>query len=82
MTLRVFLILAVAALSFSVAQSAPAADKYGALALAPTDWAWWRGPNRDGVAAADQTPPLEWSAKKTFSGKRRCPAVAMARPRS
>ncbi len=25
------------------------------------DWPWWRGPNRDGIAAADQTPPLTWS---------------------
>lgn len=25
------------------------------------DWPWWRGPNRDGIAAADQKPPLKWS---------------------
>lgn len=25
------------------------------------DWPWWRGPNRDGIAAADQDPPLTWS---------------------
>lgn len=32
--------------------------------VAPTDWPWWRGPNRNGVAAADQDPPLKWSAKE------------------
>jgi len=29
--------------------------------FAATDWPWWRGPGRDGIAAADQTPPLTWS---------------------
>lgn len=38
------------------------------LLLAPlvhageSDWPWWRGPTRDGVAPAGQTPPLTWSA--------------------
>ncbi|MDA1055527.1 MAG: PQQ-binding-like beta-propeller repeat protein [Planctomycetota bacterium] len=26
-----------------------------------TDWPWWRGPDRNGIAAADQDPPLTWS---------------------
>ncbi len=26
-----------------------------------TDWPWWRGPSRNGVAADDQNPPLVWS---------------------
>lgn len=25
------------------------------------DWPWWRGPDRNGVAAPDQTPPTEFS---------------------
>ncbi|MFO0906728.1 MAG: PQQ-binding-like beta-propeller repeat protein [Pirellulales bacterium] len=25
------------------------------------DWPWWRGPNRDGVAAPNQKPPTKWS---------------------
>ena len=28
------------------------------------DWPWWRGPGRDGAAAADQEPPLSWSNQK------------------
>ena len=32
--------------------------------VAATDWPWWRGPNRNGIAAADQSPPLEWSDSK------------------
>jgi outer membrane protein assembly factor BamB len=30
-------------------------------AFATTDWPWWRGPNRDGLAAPDQKPPIKWS---------------------
>ena len=36
----------------------PNADRVN---VAATDWPWWRGPNRNGVAPADQTPPLHWS---------------------
>ncbi|MEQ9411079.1 MAG: PQQ-binding-like beta-propeller repeat protein [Fuerstiella sp.] len=25
------------------------------------DWPWWRGPARNGIASADQNPPLTWS---------------------
>lgn len=25
------------------------------------DWPWWRGPQRNGIASAEQKPPLKWS---------------------
>ncbi len=31
------------------------------IAKSDTDWPWWRGYNRDGIASANQTPPLRWS---------------------
>lgn len=31
------------------------------VAFAPTDWPWWRGPQRNGVADPNQQPPLKWS---------------------
>ncbi|NBV22293.1 MAG: serine/threonine protein kinase [Proteobacteria bacterium] len=31
------------------------------ISIAPTDWPWWRGPQRNGVADANQQPPLKWS---------------------
>jgi len=42
------------------ADCAPTAAN-GRMELAPTDWPWWRGPNRDGIAAREQEPPLRWS---------------------
>lgn len=39
------------------------------LAVAATDWAWWRGPTRDGVAHPGQNPPLAWSSEKNVLWK-------------
>lgn len=36
----------------------PAAEEFQ---FGSHDWPWWRGPHRDGIAAADQKPPLQWS---------------------
>jgi len=39
---------------------APAQDA-SKIEFASTDWPWWRGPQRNGIAAPDQSPPLEWN---------------------
>lgn len=39
------------------------------IAVDASDWPWWRGPNRDGVAASDQSPPLHWSSTKNVLWK-------------
>jgi outer membrane protein assembly factor BamB len=44
----------------------PAADR---IDVAPHDWPWWRGLNRDGIAAADQQPPLHWSESQNVIWK-------------
>ena len=31
------------------------------LAVSTTDWPAWRGPTRDGIAASEQNPPVQWS---------------------
>jgi outer membrane protein assembly factor BamB len=36
------------------------------ITVAANDWPWWRGPSRDGVAAAEQKLPLEWSSSKNI----------------
>ena len=37
--------------------------------ISSTDWPWWRGPNRNGIAAANQKLPLEWSQTKNVMWK-------------
>ncbi|WP_298868618.1 PQQ-binding-like beta-propeller repeat protein [uncultured Gimesia sp.] len=34
-----------------------------------TDWPWWRGPQRNGIAIANQNPPLKWSATENILWK-------------
>lgn len=43
------------------------------IVVGATDWPWWRGPSRDGLAAADQTPPQTWSATENVLWKRTIP---------
>ena len=35
--------------------------------VAATDWPWWRGPNHNGIAAADQSPPTTWSESENVA---------------
>lgn len=39
------------------------------IKVASTDWPWWRGLNRNGVADAKQTPPLKWSETENLLWK-------------
>lgn len=50
------------------------------IASAPADWPWWRGPNRNGVAAADQKPPLSWSETENIVWKRPVPGKGHGSP--
>ncbi len=52
----------------------------GPIAVAPTDWPWWRGPNRDGVAAPGQTPPLKWSETENVLWKTPVPGRGHGSP--
>jgi outer membrane protein assembly factor BamB len=38
----------------------PADSRLDAVRVAPNDWPWWRGPQRSGIAPAEQDPPLRW----------------------
>ena len=39
------------------------------ITVSEKDWPWWRGPNHNGVAAADQNPPLVWNDAKNMHFK-------------
>ncbi len=46
---------------FALGQEPPPGGDAEPIHVAATDWPWWRGPHGNGVAAADQDPPLGWS---------------------
>jgi hypothetical protein len=44
------------------------------------DWPWWRGPNRDGTADANQSPPLTWSETEHVVWKAAIPGKGHGSP--
>lgn len=69
-----FLIVAFSALAFSVQV---------ALAASPdlkNDWPWWRGPNSNGIAAAGQNPPTEFSPGKNVIWRTKVPGRGHSSP--
>jgi hypothetical protein len=48
--------------------------------IAPDDWPWWRGPNRNGVAAPDQAPPVKWSDSENVLWKAAVPGRGHGSP--
>ena len=58
-----------------------------ALTLAPSltccgqsDWLVWRGPNRNGIAPSNQSPPVEWDETKNVIWKAKVPGRGHASP--
>ncbi len=47
-----------------VAAAEPLAKIDDGFAFASTDWPWWRGPSRNGTAAADQDAPLQFGEQE------------------
>jgi hypothetical protein len=56
------------------------ADGTNRIDIAPADWPWWRGPNRNGIAARNQTPPLRWSKSKNVLWKSAVPGRGHGSP--
>jgi hypothetical protein len=50
------------------------------IKVAPTDWPWWRGLARNGVADAKQQPPLTWSATENVLWKAPVPGRGHGSP--
>lgn len=70
---RVFCLGLLVALSFSGLLAAAEPSKNSADSLlkgaAASDWPWWRGPSRNGIAVADQLPPVEFDDAKNLLWK-------------
>lgn len=45
-----------------------------------SDWARWRGPSGNGIAAADQKPPVKWSSTENVIWKTKVPGVGHSSP--
>lgn len=45
-----------------------------------TDWPWWRGPERNGIANANQNPPLKWSKTENILWKSPIPGRGYSSP--
>lgn len=61
---RLLLVLALtsmAACAEPIAAPKAGDSEAGKIEVAADDWPWWRGPTRNGIAAAGQKPPLTWS---------------------
>jgi len=50
------------------------------LATTSANWPWWRGPNRNGIASADQKPPLMWSEQENILWKSPIPGRGHGSP--
>ena len=50
------------------------------LTIRSEDWPFWRGPHRNGIAAADQTPPTKWSDSENVAWKVKVPGRGHGSP--
>jgi outer membrane protein assembly factor BamB len=80
MTCRILLIVAAIFVSFHTGSTVYAQEKGDQITVASTDWAWWRGPNRNGIAEANQTPPLQWDDEKNVLWKSAVPGRGHGSP--
>ena len=62
-------ILAAVLLVIPFAVPATMAGKKPAFSVSSTDWPWWRGPQRNGIAPAGSKPPVNWSSTKNVVWK-------------
>jgi outer membrane protein assembly factor BamB len=82
---RLLLVLVAAGLLLPVALPAradrlPAEPDGDRITVAATDWPWWRGPNRDGVADPGQKPPLKWGDSENVLWKTPVPGRGLGSP--
>ncbi|MFN3192383.1 MAG: PQQ-binding-like beta-propeller repeat protein [Aureliella sp.] len=57
----------------ALADDVPLGRVEDGFTIAETDWPWWRGPQRNGTANADQNPPLDIGESANLVWKSRIP---------
>ena len=53
---------------------------FGTEPVVSSDWPWWRGPNRNGIADPNQKPPLKWSETENILWKSPVPGRGHGSP--
>lgn len=66
---RILLMTAIAVLWPPAGLPANANDAAEQITVTTSDWAWWRGPNRNGIAESNQRPPLHWDNEENVLWK-------------
>lgn len=64
----------------SLVSAADASKARTPVRVAPSDWPWWRGPQRNGIGADDQDLPLRWSETENVLWKAKVPGRGHASP--
>lgn len=84
MCLRMILLLACFVISsglpVSQAQAAGGSKARPTAQVSASDWPWWRGPQRSGIAADQQNMPLHWSETENVLWKAKVPGRGHASP--
>ena len=65
---------------FSLTAKPTSAEDVDRISVSATDWPWWRGPHRNGVANPDQDPPMRWSASENILWKSPIPGRGHGSP--
>ncbi|MBS0203233.1 MAG: PQQ-binding-like beta-propeller repeat protein [Planctomycetes bacterium] len=64
----------------AVCMAQESASKRVSPTVASTDWPCWRGPNHDGIAPSDQSPPQKWSETENIVWKAAIPGRGHGSP--
>lgn len=74
-----FFLILLALTSFAVPHAGNAQSARD-LGFTSTDWPWWRGPDRNGVADPNQQPPLQWGDTENILWKSPLPGRGHGSP--
>lgn len=66
--------------AMQLAADEDAGSQIARTATASADWPWWRGPDRNGHANANQDPPTTWDASTNVAWKTRIPGKGHGSP--
>jgi outer membrane protein assembly factor BamB len=79
-SMKLVLAMLLGNLSCSPAEETPKPSTAEPIEVAQGDWPWWRGPDRNGIADPDQSPPTAWSETENVLWKTNIPGRGHSAP--